>query len=187
MGGSPLRTAQRGGFTLLEIVMAMSIFFLVVSFSLVITADASDQALAAENARRLRMLAEMKAGEMAVFERYYDDEDGTDKSFENLPEELRELYRDWTWTLAIEDVTAFGKQKDENARYLFGEPDGESSTKDGTYPGAEPTQKGDTQLLRQLVLTVKSPENEGEGDSIEIVTFMPLLPQKTAAPAGGAK
>ena len=191
-----LRRAARLGFTLLEITVAMMIFFLIISFALWAMADSTDQGLAAKHSRELRMLAEMKLGEVAIFETYYNDEDGTDKTFDDLPEGMRDIYRDWHWSLGIKDVTVFGVKNDDNAPYLFGEPDeakttnadGTSGTGDsGGTPAAGATKKREPKLLRQIVVTVSVPSEDGEGDSdgIELVTYLPLPPQKTAAAPKG--
>jgi prepilin-type N-terminal cleavage/methylation domain-containing protein len=181
-------TTRRRGFTLLEIVTAMMIFFLVISFAIWTTAAAEDQAIAAQRARQLRMLGELKLGEIAVFEQHFDQETGNDQQFDSLPDDLREEFKDWRWRLQIKDVTAFGPQTDQNAEYLFEEPEDAKKNADGTPAEPDPSagqpgaaKKGDTQLLRQLTLTVTAPgEDGGDGDAIEIVTFLPMIVQKTA-------
>lgn len=188
-----LRRARSAGFTLLEIMTASAIFVTVIMFALWITADSYDQALAAENSRRLRMLAEMKAGEAAVFESYFNDEDGTERPFENLPDELRDLYKDWRWSLNIVDVVLFGPKADDTLSYYWGEAGGVSGgTTDGTTidggtgdtggaVGSDKSNIPGTELrIRQMVLTVKSPENDGEGDAIEVVMFLPFIDPKAA-------
>lgn len=185
-----------GGFTLLEITVAMLIFFLIVTFAFWSMSDAVDQALAAEQARRLRMLADRKLGEVAVFEQEFDPAGGADEGdFDDLPDELRDLYEGWTWEIEVRDVTVFGLQKDQNAPYLF--PDsvpsteetaaGGTGTSSGTSSGS--SKKGETQLLRELRLRVAAPASEdgGEGDAIEVVTYLPPVAAKAApaAPSSG--
>lgn len=168
------------GFTLLEITAAMLIFFLVVMFSLWMMSDATDQSLGAWNARSLRMLAERRLGEIAVFEKHYDEPDGG--GFDDLPEELREEYAEWEWETEIRDVTVFGTQKDENAPYLFGDPGDDEKESSGTGAGdAGATKKGDTQVLREIVLRIRAPGAEGETELIEVVTYLPQVAQKAAA------
>lgn len=190
---------RRAGFTLLEILVSIMIFLGMVSMALWMMASAEDQALASERARQLRMLAEYKLGEISIFERRFDQNDEGD--FSDLPEDMRELYREWRWRLDVRDVTAFeGKTVDPNAPLLFPDASSSSTSTDagsgsgsgsgGTSgtSGTEGTGKGESQILRELVLTVTAPSDtgEGEGDSIEIVTFLPQVATKAAAPAAGA-
>jgi type II secretory pathway pseudopilin PulG len=171
------------GFTLLEIVAAMLIFFLMVTFALWAMSDSYDQSRAAEDARVLRMLAERKLGEIAVFERHHDVQ-GNGR-FDDLPDEIRDVYQDWEWESEVRDVTVFGTQTDPNADYLFESPSTtDAASADASGGTAQQTQKkGDTQMLREIVLRVKAPAEEGEGEMVEIVTYLPQVPQKTA---GGA-
>ena len=70
---------------------------------------------------------------------------------------------------------------------------GDSSDKTGTDTAdtsAQSAKKGEAQVIRQLTLKVWAPGDDGgEGDTIEIVTYLPQIAAKTAAgskPAGDA-
>ena len=181
-----LRSQRSAGFTLLEVVAAMLIYFLIVTFSLWAMSDSYDQSLAAEDARVLRMLAERRLGEVAVFERYWDGKETLSGRFDDLPDELGEAYGNWEWECEVRDVTVFGTQSDPNADYLFESP---STTTDPNAADAQqqqtqtPQKKGDTQMLREIVVRVKSPPEDGEEQMVELVTYLPQVPVKTA---GGA-
>ena len=187
-----VRNSRRGrlarGFTLLEITVAMLIFFLSVSFAFVTMSDSVDQSLGAERARELRMLAERKLGEIALFEGYYDNPP-PEGDFSDLPDEIRDRYEKWTWKLEVRDVTVFGTQKDELAPYLFEAPaDAKDTTKDaGSTADAASAKKGETQVLRELVLTIVAPAEEGTGESVEVVTYLPQVAAKAAAAASAPK
>lgn len=182
---------SRSGFTLIELTAAILLFFIIVTFAYWAMGSSVDQSIRAETGRELRMLAERKLGEVAVFERFYDEQLGPEE-FDDLPEEMRERYKDWTWQTDVRDVTVVGDQKDENAPPLYGEAsDSATETKDESSSGTGGTaaKKGETQLLREIVLKVTAPGGDGgDGDSIEIVTYLPQVPAKAAAgpkPAGG--
>lgn len=185
----PMRRQRRrpasSGFTLLEITVAMLIFFLIVSFAFVTMSDSVDQSLGAERARELRMLAERKLGEIAVFEGFHDTET-PEGDFSDLPEEIRQRYEKWTWKLEVRDVTVFGTQKDEAAAYLFEAPADAKATTDpaGSATDAASAKKGETQVLRELVLTISGPAEEGSGETLEVVTYLPQVAAKAAAAAG---
>jgi type II secretory pathway pseudopilin PulG len=186
MRGTSLRSP---GFTLLEIVVAILIFFVIITFAAWVTSQSVDQALAAERARELRLLAGRKLAELAVFEKHYDEV--LDGDFNDLPDGMREKFEGWTWKLDVTDRTVFGTQKDEHAEPLFDSATdtsltsktGSSSTAGEETAGAS---KGETQVLRELVLTVTAPgEDGGPGDSVEIVTYLPQVVAKQPQPAAG--
>lgn len=192
---------RRRGLTLIEIVAALMIFALMGMYATWATAGAYDQALGAERARQLRMLAERQIGEALVFERVYDDERGDEKPFEGLPDDLEEMTRDWHWRLDVSDTTAFGENTDPAAPHLFGDATTDataattsSDTQQGGGSGTDGqsgAKKGEKQLLRQVILTVTAASESGDtdGDTVEIVMFLPPVSKAAAAapaPAGGS-
>ena len=192
------RRSAAAGFTLLEIVIAIGIFFMMVTLSMWTMTDSVDQSLASERARQLRMLAEMKLGEIAVFERHFDQNLGPEW-FDDLPDPLRKDFEGWQWQLDVDDVTTFGEEK-ENAPALFASAHAKDASATGAGsadPSSNPASKtkGESQVLRQLVLKVWAPGEDGaEGDSIEIVTYLPQVEAKAASgtsttgtPSGGGK
>lgn len=179
------------GFTVLEIVVAMLIFFLIITFAFWTMSQSVDQSLSAERARELRLLAGRKLAEIAVFEKHYDE--NLDGDFSDLPDDLRERYEGWTWKLDVTDRTIFGTQKDEHAEPLFESATDTATTAKTTGAGSSTAgeesagaKKGETQVLRELVLTVTSPGDDGgAGDSIELVTYLPQVVAKQTTAAKG--
>lgn len=186
-GGVSLRRgSRRAGFTLIEITAAMVIYFLIVTLAVWSMSDADDQSLDAERARQLRMLADLKLGEIAIFERHFDEPLGPE-GFHDLPEDLREEFADWEWQTEVGDRTIFGPVKDEHAPSLY---ESEASTDASQTPTETSSSaakgKGESQLLREIVLKVTAPADDGEGDAIEIVTYLPQVPAKASGGAAGA-
>ena len=183
----PDRTAHTGGFTLLELLAAFAIFGLMASAALVNLDRSTDMALTSVRARELRALAERKLGQVQVFEKEFDD------VFDNerFDDDYGEQWDGWEWSLFIRDVVIFGETNDEAAEYLFGAPDTDDETEEAPAAAGDAQQKGETQFLRELTLTVRAPTGDdlgGTDDSVTIVTFLPLVdhgPTGAAAPTGG--
>ncbi len=189
-GRPPHRLHDAGGFTLLELIAAITIFGFMSVMALVSMQNSTDQALDSVRARELRLLAERKMGEIQVFEAEFD-EILDNRNFDSYGDEL---YDGWEWSLFIRDVVIFGTTNDEAAEYLFGAPannDDENTDPAGTDPNAngDQEQEGETQYLRELTLTVTAPREDGGGggsDSVTIVTFVPLVESGPAGSGGGA-
>lgn len=173
----------RAGFTLIEVTAAIMIFFLMVTFAFWAMSDAVDQSISSERARQLRMLAERKLGEIAVFERHFDDNLGPDP-FDDLPEGMREDFDGWEWQIDVKDYTAFGQPSDD-APALFDQASSTDAAAAGTDTAdtsAAAAKKGDRQVTRVLKLTIRAPAEDGEdGDTIEVVTYLPQVVQKAVA------
>ena len=180
-------TRQRG-FTLLEVLVATAIFAFVAAAASQTMVNADYLSASGRRARELRMLAERKLGEILTFEEHYDKDASSDGTFSDYPE-YGEQFRDWTWQVEIRDVTTFGISSQEDAQYLFGAPTDEekaaqtAAPASGTGQPGAPAKKGETQTLREITLRVATPADGGTADSVEIVTFAPLL----KAAAAGAK
>lgn len=185
------RSRRDHGFTLLEIMVAAVIFAFVAAVAGQTMANAAYLTVAGQRSRELRMLAERKLGEVLTFEQHFDDVLGPEDFGSDYPE-YGDRFKDWQWQLDVRDVVVYGIDGAENAQYLHGVPSDDEKAAAlspaagtaGAQPG-QPAKKGEKQLLRELILTVFTPADEGGSDSVQIITFMPLLNQKPAA--GGAK
>lgn len=175
---------RTAGFTLLEVMAAFAIFALL-SVPLLISLDlTTDRAMTSVRARELRLLAERKLGEIAVFEKEFDDL----YDWKDLGDEYGDRWAGWEWNLFIRDVVIFGETNDEAAEYLFGAPD-EDEDESTEENAGDQQKKGETQFLRELTLTIRAPSGDDLGgidDSVTIVTFLPLVDHGPAAPAGPA-
>jgi len=154
------------GFSLLELMAAVTIFLIIAAASMTITDSAADRALEARQARELRFLAEYRLEEIKVFEQEYDD------ILEGSFEDVDEIYKDYEWELDIRDVVVFGQSTSEDAQYYFDEPD-KNEDDEASTTSNQPT--GQPEELRELTLRVTAPSEEGNGDSIEIVLLLPTL------------
>lgn len=177
------------GFTLLEVLVATAIFAFVAGAAMQTTANSDYLAASAYRARELRMLAERKLGEILTFEKHFDDNMDGDIG-DDYPE-YGDKFRGWTWQLEIRDVTVFGIATQEDAQYLFGAPTDEEKaaaatpsggTSGGSGQPGQPQKKGETQQLRELTLKVSTPDDGGTADSVQIISFAPLVAR---AAAGG--
>jgi prepilin-type N-terminal cleavage/methylation domain-containing protein len=176
-----MRALRRtGGFTLLELLAAI-VIFAGMAVAVIVAMDTwTDRALRSVRARELRMLAERKLGEIAVFEKEFDD------IYDNeaFGDEYGEEWEGWEWSLYIRDVVIFGETNDEAAEYLFGAPDEDDEDEQDEEANQ---QQGETQFLRELTLTVRAPadgESGGIDDSVTVVTFLPLVDHGPTAPTG---
>lgn len=187
------------GFTLLEILVAIAIFTFVVAGAMATMANCHELAESGKRARDLRMLAEVRMGEVLAFEKHWDDQVPYEGDFADHPE-WGERFRDWKWQFDIRDVYVFGVASEDDAQYLFGTPtddekaqatsqqqsSGASQQGGGQQGGQQPPAKkqGDPQKVRELTLRVSTPAEDGASDSVELVVFAPTLP--TAAAASGS-
>jgi prepilin-type N-terminal cleavage/methylation domain-containing protein len=180
---------RQRGFTLLEVLVATTIFGFVAIAAAQITWNSDYVAAAAVRSRELRMLAERKLGEVLAFEEYYD-QDNREGRFDAY-EEYKDRFKDWTWQVEIRDVTVFGISSQENAEYLFGQPtDDEKAALTQPQSGqsgqpGQPTKKGELQQLREITLRVASPADGGTPDSVELIVFAPLVKKAAATGKSG--
>jgi len=171
------------GFTLLELMAAITIFSIMAGMVLVSLQDSTEMALTSVRARELRILAERKMGEILLFEAEFDDIYDNER-FDDYDDEL---YDGWEWSLLIRDVVIYGDTNDEAAEFLFEDPGEDDETDPAATDAGAEEQKGETQFLRELSLTVRAPTDDGEGgDSVTIITFVPLVDHGPGGAAGGA-
>ena len=157
---------RQAGFSLLELMAAVTIFLLIAATTMQIADHASDKAISARASRELRFLAEYRLEEIKIFEGDYDD------ILQGSFDDVDDIYKDFEWELDIRDVVVFGQSSSEDAQYYFEEPDNEESSTTG--PNQPPS--GEPQELRELTLRVTAPtDGGGQGDSIEIVLLLPTL------------
>jgi prepilin-type N-terminal cleavage/methylation domain-containing protein len=158
------------GFSLIELMAALTILGLITVVTSQITQHAADTASQAERARELRYLAEYKYEEVKTFEEFYDDI--LDGNFEDLE---NERFRDFRWTLDIRDVVVFGASNVEEAEYYFEDPD-DNDDEDTTVTAPPANGANATpEELRELTLRVTAPEDAGPADYIEIVFLLPKV------------
>jgi prepilin-type N-terminal cleavage/methylation domain-containing protein len=191
------RAPRSAGFTLLEVLIAIAIFAFVAGAAMATMSSSDELAIRAKRARELRMLAERLAGEILAFEQHYDDPNTGD--FHGWSE-YGERFKDWTWDLEVRGspgppLYVFGVGSQDDAQYLFGAPTEEEKTQSaqpasGAAAGGQPGQtqsRGKAQEIRELVLTVKAPqEGSSETDSVQLVIFAPVVEKQGAKP-GTAK
>lgn len=171
---------RQRGFTLLELIAAVALFTLVVTLVLDSTTTSAEKAISAAQARTLRYLAEYKLSELLVFERQTTDFYDGSGDFKDLGEE----FEDYEWEYTGRDVVVFGTKTDDQADYYF-EEDASAAEEDeeNEAAGQQPQQnEGSEEKLYELTLTVKAPAEEGEGDSLKVVTLLPI-PATQAAPS----
>ena len=178
-----MRRPAAGGFTLLEVLIAVAIFAFVAAAAAQTMVNADYLSGAGRRARELRMLSERKLGEILAFEQHYDD--SFDGDFSDYPE-YGDRFREWKWQLEVRGspgppLIVFGISNKEDAQYLLGQPTEEEKAASATGGGgaAQPGQaqkKGETQELRELTLRVSAPSDGGVGDSVELVLFAPVVP-----------
>lgn len=165
------RAARQAGFSLIELMAAVTIFALIAAVTMQITDHAMDTSGQAQRARELRYLAEYKYEEVKVFEEFYDDI--LDGNFDDLEDER---FKDFTWTLDIRDVVVFGNSNVEEAEYYFQDP-ADKEEEDTTTTTAPPTtgKAATPEELRELTLRVTAPDDAGPADYIEIVFLLPKV------------
>ncbi len=180
MRNRSLSTARTAGFTLLELLAAIAIFG-IMAVSVIDHIDVvTTRALDSVRSRELRVLADFRLGHVTIFEREFDDI-FVGQDFDDLDEDQ---WENWEWDLDIRDVVVFGTSSDEQAEYLFGEPEEADEINNPDQPGQPAANTGETQFLRELTLTVRGPDIEGESDSVTIVTFLPLVDHGASGPPG---
>jgi prepilin-type N-terminal cleavage/methylation domain-containing protein len=173
----PARPAPAGGFTLLELLAAITLFSLIVVGFVSARNNAIDQAGRANDARILRYLAGHQMGRLrlGVNEKgdpYEVGEDGGDFA------DLGDAFAQYTWHVLIEEVIAAGRDADDEIPSLFEEDEADLTDE-------EKAKEGEPIKVLRVTLTVTPPEATEE-EALTLVTFRPPPQEKAAAaPAAG--
>jgi prepilin-type N-terminal cleavage/methylation domain-containing protein len=177
-GRIPRAGRPAGGFTLLELVAAITLFALIIVYVLADREDSLRMSADARIIQTVQYLAGAKIDEIRHDPDAYSESEGGD--FEELENDWQK-FTDYTWELQIERVVVVGKSDDGDATYLF--PDDEEEV----APEAAEGRKLTTRLLRRLTLTVRyEPGGEDRTDlDVIIRTFLPPSADDEAKPEAG--
>jgi len=167
--GAGRRGAQEG-FTLLELVIAITLFaFIIVQ----VLADREKSIAMSGEARiiqTVRYLAASKIDEVRYDPERYGESDSGD--FTDLdPDEP--TYADYSWDLEIKKVVAVGTSEDSDTNYMFEDDEDVEPATDSEGNPLEP------RYVRKVTLTVNyAPGGEVRPElSIRIVTYIPPGPE----------
>jgi prepilin-type N-terminal cleavage/methylation domain-containing protein len=173
---SPITCGTESGFSLIELMAAITLFSIIVVGFVFARNNALDQARRASDARIYRYLASYQMGILRLgFDQHGNEievgEDGGDFT------DLGDQYADYRWTSLIEEVVAAGRTADDDdIPSLFAEDDEE-------FVEADEAEEGDPVTVYRVTLTIIPPDGDGES-GLEIVTFKPVPPE---AATEGAK
>jgi len=161
---------REGGFTLLELVVAITLFAFIIVQVLADREDSIAMSGEAKVIQTVRYLALSKIDEVR-----YDPErfgEGDSGDFTDLDPDERS-YEDYTWDLEIKKVVAVGASEDSGESYLFEDDEDTDPVTDSEGNPVEP------RYVRKMILTVSyAPRGEVQADlSIRIVTYLPPGPE----------
>jgi len=167
---SDRRGVAEAGFTLLELVVAITIFaFIIVQ----VLADREESIAMSGRARviqTVRLLALAKIDEVRYDPERYGEGDSGD--FTDLYPDER-FYENFTWDLEIKKVVAVGSGEDSGDSYLFEDDEDADPLSDADGNPVEP------RYVRKMTLTVSyAPKGEVQPDlSIQVITYLPPGPE----------
>jgi prepilin-type N-terminal cleavage/methylation domain-containing protein len=160
------RREGESGFTLLELVIAITLFAFIIVQVLADREDSIQMSADARVIQTVRYLALSKIDEIRYDPEHFGESNSGD--FVELDEDDPFL-ENFTWELEMKKVVAVGSSEDSGDSYLFEEDEDSDpvTTSDGNT--VEP------RYVRQLTLTVRyEPGGEPQPDlSIRIVTYLP--------------
>jgi prepilin-type N-terminal cleavage/methylation domain-containing protein len=167
---------RQAGFTLLELLAAITLFALIVVGFSFATKRAFDQAGRANDARILRYLAGYQMGYLRLGvnpsgDEYDLGEDGGDFG------ELDAAYANYTWSVNIEEVVVAGQDLDDEVPNLF-------EDEEDPLDEDEEEEEGEPIKLLRITLIVTPPEGTEE-ESLTLVTFKPLPREAEGEGEGG--
>lgn len=164
------RAGHDGGFTLLELVVAITLFaFIIVQ----VLADREDSIAMSGEARviqTVRYLAASKIDEIRYDPERFGESDSGD--FTELDPEDPTL-ENYSWDLEISKVVAIGNSEDSDSGYLFEDDEDQDPATDSDGEPLEP------RYVRKMTLTVSyAPGGDVQADlSIRVVTYLPPGPE----------
>lgn len=171
-----MRSADRQtGFTLLELVVALSLFAIIVINVLADREKSIHMAADARVVQTVRYLAQSKVDEIKHDPEEYGDADSGD--FEDLNTDWQD-FTGYTWESKLERIVVVGSGEDSSDDYLFPEDEEE----DG--PVGDDGQALPARYVRRLTVTIRfEPDGLPRPDlSIRVVTFIPDAPEEEQNP-----
>lgn len=168
-------SAGDGGFTLLELVVALSLFAIIVINVLADREKSIHMAGDARVVQTVRYLAQSKVDEIKHDPEEYGDADSGD--FEELNTDWQD-FTGYTWESKLERIVVIGQSEDSSDEYLFSE-DEEADAPVGADGQALPPR-----YVRRLTVTIRfEPNGEPRPDlSVRVVTFIPDAPEEEQNP-----
>ena len=177
-GRVPPPAHPAGGFTLLELVAAITLFALIIVYVLADREDSLRMSADAKIIQTVQYLASEKIDEIRHDPDAYGESEGGD--FEDLENDWQK-FTDYSWELQVERVVVVGKSDDRDATYLF--PDDE----DEVAPDAAEGKKLATRFLRRLTLTVRYEAGGEDRTDLDVIikTFLPPSADDEPKPEAG--
>ncbi|MCU0727784.1 MAG: prepilin-type N-terminal cleavage/methylation domain-containing protein [Planctomycetes bacterium] len=178
-GESRRPRSAAAGFTLLELVAAISLFALIIVYVLADREDSIRMSADARLIQTVQYLAAAKIDEIRHDPDAYGESEGGD--FEDLENDWQK-FTDFSWELETERVVVIGKSDDRDATHLFPEDEDEE------VPEAGEGRKVSTRFLRRITFTVRyTPEGEVRDDlGLVIRTFLPPAAEDEPKPETGS-
>jgi prepilin-type N-terminal cleavage/methylation domain-containing protein len=166
----------RAGFSLIELLAAITLFGVLVVGFVSIRWHAVTQARDANRDRILRFLAGHQIGylRLGVDEsRNEFDTDAPSGDFSLLADELgEEAYASFVWSAEVVEVVVAGTSEDDDVVPLFEDED--LDDEDEEESDAKPV------ILRRITLKVRHRDDEDENAGLTVVTFAPRIEEEAA-------
>jgi len=171
MRRSATSSSSDRGFTLLELVVAITLFAFIIVQVLADREDSIEMSGNAKVIQTVRYLAQSKIDEIRYDPERYGDGDSGD--FADLDPDDRAL-EDYLWEVEIKRVVAVGTSEDSGDDYLFEDDEDADPIEGADGNPVEP------RYVRRLMLTVQyAPQGDVQADlSIRIVTYLPPGPEE---------
>ena len=156
----------QAGFTLLELVVAMTLFAFIVIEVLADREKSIHMSADARNIQTTRYLAASKVDEIRHDPEQFGESDSGD--FEELQTDWQD-FSGYTWEIELKRVVAVGGTDERGEEFLFSEDEDETPVQDSEGNDVEPL------YVRRLTLTVRfEPDGELRPElSVKIVTYLP--------------
>ncbi|MEN8152134.1 MAG: prepilin-type N-terminal cleavage/methylation domain-containing protein [Planctomycetota bacterium] len=160
----------QAGFTLLELVVAITLFAFIVIHVLADREESIRMSGKARTIQTVRYLAASKIDEVRFDPERFGESDSGD--FAELDPDDPTL-ENYSWDLEIKKVVAVGSSEDAEADYMFEDDEDTDPATDGEGNPVEP------RYVRKMTLTINyAPRGEVQPDlSIRVVTYLPPGPE----------